>query len=84
MTKIFYNKDNMTSNNVEWHPDVPFWVKPKIVGEKIIEGVRYYIDEFMKEYDPVLFDKTWKCEKTEIKSAQHKGETIGQDLYFTL
>jgi hypothetical protein len=83
MTKIFYNKENMTSNNVEWHPDVPFLIKPKIIGEKFIDGVKYYYNE-LKEYQADRFDKYWKCVKGEVKSAQHKGETIGQDLYFTL
>jgi len=82
MTKIFYNKDNMTSNNVEWHPDVPFLTKPKIVGEKIVDGVRYYIGEG-KEYIAELFDKMFKCEKSAIKPQSFKGELIGHDLYFT-
>ena len=81
MTKIIHNR-NLTSNNVEWHPDVPFLTRPKILGEKIIDGVKYYYNE-LKEYQADLFDKFWKCEGGNIKPQSFKGELIGHDLYFT-
>ena len=64
------------------HAEVPFLSKPKIIGEKIIDGVKYYYNE-LKEYQADRFDKYWKCAKGEVKSAKHKGETIGQDFMFT-
>ena len=64
------------------HAEVPFLSKPKIIGERFIDGVKYYYNE-LKEYQAERFDSFWKCNKGEIKPQQYKGKTIGQDLYFT-
>jgi len=81
MTKTF-TKFGQSINTVDWHPDVPYLAKPKIIGEKFIDGVKYYYNEF-KEYQADRFDKFWKCEGGKIKKQSFKGELIGQDLYFT-
>jgi hypothetical protein len=80
MTKIHSSKGKI--NSVDFHAEVPFLTKPKILGEKLIDGVKHYYNEF-KEYQADLFDSYWQCQGGKSKPQSFKGELIGQDLYFT-
>ena len=90
MTKTVTNYGN-TKNDINYHPEKPFWVKPILLKRfsgspfsKVIDGVKYYFGEQTRKfYRADRFDAKFKVNKEEIKSRQYKGKTIGQDLYFT-
>jgi hypothetical protein len=82
MTKI-HSSNGHAINNVDWHPDVPFLKCPITLGEKIVDGTVYYICKDGVDRVKEVLDRLFKVEKTKIKNSRHKGETIGQDLYFT-
>ena len=66
---------------VEYRPEVPFLKQPKVHGEKIIKGVRYYLGEG-KIYVADLFDQMFKTVKTNIKGKEYKGVIGNYDSSF--
>lgn len=47
------------NKTVDWHPSMPYLVKPKIRGSKIIEGVKYYLGYKGKIFIAEMFDKVF-------------------------
>ena len=81
MTKTVTNYG--TKSDINYHPEKPFLKCPIILGEKIVDGTVYYICKDGIDRVKEVVDMLFKVEKTKIKNIRHKGETIGQDLYFT-
>ena len=54
-----------TTGSINYHAQVPFLTKPKIIGEEIRDGVRYYLGEG-KEYIAERFDLMFKTVKGEV------------------
>ena len=57
--------------------EVPFIKAPKIVKEKVVKGIKYYLGENGKQYIADLYDKYFKTAKTKIKGRYFKGDLIG-------
>lgn len=67
--------------NINFHPEKPLKRKPKIIGEKIIDGVEFYLGEDGKEYVVEQFNSFWGILKGVIKNKFHKGDLIGHRGY---
>ncbi len=66
---------------LNYHAQVPFLKQPKILGEKIVDGVKFYVGEG-KEYVADLFDQMFKTVKTNIKGKEYKGVIGNYDSSF--
>ena len=75
---IIHN-DQKHRGEVDFRASVPFVQAPKIVKEKVVKGIKYYLGDNGKQYIADLYDKYFKRSvEFKIKGKYHKGNLIGQ------
>lgn len=57
--------------SINFHPNVPYLTRPKIISESIVDGVRMYFGEGT-EYVADLFDAMFKTVRGQIKKVKGK------------
>ena len=70
--QITFNR-HATTNNTDYHAEVPAIYAPIIVGRKDVEGETFYVDNNGKLYRPLLYDRMFKTRRGMIFHSKYKG-----------